>query len=46
VLLTDQKVVLIVGLTAIVIVVVIAVRVLTGRKRRNRLPLVDKPAPS
>ena len=39
----DQRVVLIVGLTVAVIVVVIAVRVLTGRKWRNRLPFVDKP---
>jgi len=39
----DQRVILIVGLTAAVIVIVIAARVLTGRKWRNRLPLIDKP---
>ncbi|MDG6986021.1 MAG: hypothetical protein JRM73_04665 [Nitrososphaerota archaeon] len=39
----DERVVLIVGLTAAVIVIVIAVRVMTGRRWRNRIPLVDKP---
>ena len=39
----DQRVILIVGLTVAVIFIVIAARVLTGRKWRNRLPLIDKP---
>lgn len=39
----DQRIVLIVGLTVIVIAAVIAARVLTGRKWRNRLPWIDKP---
>jgi len=39
----DQRVILIVGLTLIVIVVVIVLRVLTGRKWRNRLTPIDNP---
>jgi hypothetical protein len=38
----DQRVVLIVGLTVAVIFTVIAVRVATGRRWRNRLPFIDK----
>lgn len=38
----EARVVLIVGLTVAVIALVIAVRVMTGRRWRNRIPGIDK----
>ncbi|MDG6928270.1 MAG: hypothetical protein JRN10_09010 [Nitrososphaerota archaeon] len=38
----DEKVALIVGITAVIIVIVITVRVMTGRKWRNSLPGIDR----